>query len=43
MIKQAATKGKAAGQKLVTGIRNQPVVHADETSWREGGEMAGCG
>lgn len=37
MIKQAATKGKDAGQQLVAAIRNQPAVHADETSWREGG------
>jgi hypothetical protein len=37
LLKRAATRGRAAVEAIRAGIRASPVVHADETGWREAG------
>jgi len=38
LLAQAARRGEAAAATVLTAIRAQPLVHADETSWREAGQ-----
>lgn len=38
VLQQVAQKGEAAYQNLISQMRASPVVHADETGWRQNGQ-----